>query len=244
MGMSMFNKISSRKDKMKQKDTIESEKRTQIRGTRWFHLLAVLMMISMLILPLNHVEAGGRDAQTSITPVLEKAQKKSAAPVNMVYADGSISAWIFSTPINEVMKEIRRLTGVEVLWDAEEIFEKVSAKFRGLSLDDAVNEILHGRSYILTYVNQEQGKELVKITMLPDDEEGYAMASVEIQTGRGENEFHRKEEWDEHLHEQEMIDVVKMTNMKISEFETMINENEENAADEPMLALANESEWQ
>ncbi len=86
---------------------------------------------------------------------------------DMKFQDGKLSAHFSSAPLNSVMEEFSRLTGVKVLWQDNAVDGPVSAGFTSLSPDEAVRQILHGESYLLFYSSNKEGEKLARILILP-----------------------------------------------------------------------------
>lgn len=104
-----------------------------------------------------------------IQPYAGHAAKKdnNHSVSNMEFQDGKLNAHFSSAPLNSVMEEFSRLTGVKVLWQDREVDGPVSAGFTSLSPEEAVRNILHGESYLLFYTSHKGGEELVRILILP-----------------------------------------------------------------------------
>jgi hypothetical protein len=85
----------------------------------------------------------------------------------MILQDGKLTAHIPSAPLNSVMEEFSRLTGVKVLWQDKEVDGPVSAGFTARSPEEAIRQILHGESYLLFYSSTKEGEELARILILP-----------------------------------------------------------------------------
>ena len=86
---------------------------------------------------------------------------------DMKFQHGKLTAHFSSAPLNSVMEEFSRLTGVKVLWQDRAVDGLVSAGFTSLSPDEAVRQILHGESYLLFYSSNKEGEELARILILP-----------------------------------------------------------------------------
>jgi hypothetical protein len=77
--------------------------------------------------------------------------------------DGKWTARIISTPLRQVLREVSRLTGAEILWLNLEENEVVSVEFIDATIQRALRKILGQRNFMLFYSPPEEGGKLTEI---------------------------------------------------------------------------------
>ncbi|MBI4698157.1 MAG: hypothetical protein HY758_04415 [Nitrospirae bacterium] len=119
----------------------------------WFLIVAGILLISS---PAFSDQKAAPDSQN-------RTAVKSPA---VLYRDGKLSVNAPSALLNEVMKEISNVTGIKVVWQGEEISRPVTTGFNERPFEEAIEKILYGENYMLSYSRQD----IVKITILPRGE--------------------------------------------------------------------------
>ncbi len=242
---------------MKQKDYIKIEEVNQRTNAQWLYTLLSFILVGILLLGLCPLEAASKDSKGALSHKTELVKTASSInPINMIYGDGKLSAWIIVAPVNQVMNEVSRLTGVQFILNNENTTQTVSAKFRGLNLDEAIDEILHGRNYILSYIHAEKEEELTKVTILSDVSNGiedipsengdyYEDAEVaEVPDGLMDDLLAMEKDMMRRPVKKELKEEMKEVNSRIGQFEMLMRSDNENVAEELMHALTTESNLQ
>jgi hypothetical protein len=180
MKIKSMNKTASKNNKrrvskMKQQVTISFKKSNMHADNQWFSIIIGLMIIYVTIIYLYPQEAVGKTNAEEI-PSSKKTIKettKDSINFNIQYQDGRLTARIISKPLNQVLEELNRLTGLKVLYQDKVLDKIVSVNFTALTLEEAVKEILDGESFLLTYEAEEESKDLSKILILSHSGERY-----------------------------------------------------------------------
>ena len=88
----------------------------------------------------------------------------------MLLRDGKLTVNMPSTTLNEAMREFSRVTGIKVLWQREEINKPLELGFTGYSVEEAIEKMLYGESYMLSLSSLDGRQKITKITILPDSD--------------------------------------------------------------------------
>jgi hypothetical protein len=86
-----------------------------------------------------------------------------AFPAVLTLQDGKLTAHISSLPLHQVMEEVSRLSGAEVLWLGQEEEEQISAEFSAIPLAEALRQLLGEKNFMLFYVGAGQETRLAQI---------------------------------------------------------------------------------
>jgi hypothetical protein len=84
----------------------------------------------------------------------------------MIYRDGKLTVNMPSIRLNEAMKEFSRVTGIEVIWHRGEICKPVELGFSAYSVQEAIERLLYGESYMLFFSSADRGQGITRITIL------------------------------------------------------------------------------
>jgi hypothetical protein len=88
-------------------------------------------------------------------------------PAVLTLQDGKLTAQIASLSLHQVMEEISRLSGAEVLWLGQEEEEQISAEFSAIPFAEALRRLLGERNFMLFYVGAGQKTRLAQIWISP-----------------------------------------------------------------------------
>lgn len=108
----------------------------------------------------------------------ENRQTKPA----IILRDGSLSVNLPSTTLKQAVKEISRVAGIEVDWSGPDSDKQVSYTFSGRNIEEALQEILHGENYILSYSSQGGVPIISKVIVLPGGTAKSSSTSIEMNT--------------------------------------------------------------
>jgi hypothetical protein len=84
-------------------------------------------------------------------------------PAVLTLQDGKLTAQIASLPLHQVMEEVSRLSGAEVLWLGQAEEEQISAEFSAIPLAEALRRLLGEKNFMLFYVGAGQETRLAQI---------------------------------------------------------------------------------
>ncbi len=65
--------------------------------------------------------------------------------------DGALSASVVDTPLDQVLLELARETGLTIAWAVRPTADPTTVTFAGLPLTDAIARLLPGRNYVLVF---------------------------------------------------------------------------------------------
>ncbi len=140
------------------------------------HLILNIIKLILILASTMAYAAVQSDITTDISSIMiiqdkKPSGKKAVKPAarEMVYQDGKLTTRITSKPLDKVMEEFSRLTGVKVVWQEQKIKKLISSGITNRSLDEAAQNILHGESYLLFYDSTEEGENLSRILILSRD---------------------------------------------------------------------------
>jgi hypothetical protein len=89
------------------------------------------------------------------------------SPAVLTLQDGKLTAQIASLSLHQVMKEISRLSGAEVLWLGQAEEEQISAEFSAIPLAEALRRLLGEKNFMLFYVGAGRETRLAQIWISP-----------------------------------------------------------------------------
>lgn len=84
-------------------------------------------------------------------------------PGQMTLQDGKLTARIMAAPLRQVMEEVSRLSGAQVLWLSQAGEEPVSVEFSALPFSEALRRILGERNFLLFYTTMGEEGRLIQI---------------------------------------------------------------------------------
>jgi hypothetical protein len=132
--------------------------------TEYFWLCIVLGVI-IACSPVFATESAN---EITTKKVLQKDQKKGKESVPaMVFKHGKLTVHMPSTTLNQAMKELCRVTGIEVLWMRPESNVSVSLGLNDKPVIEAVRHILDGENYMLLFSSQDREEVISRILILP-----------------------------------------------------------------------------
>ncbi len=172
------------------------------------------------------------------------AQKKTAvkAPV-IIFREGKLTVNMPSTTLNEALKEFSRATGIQVLWQSAEITKPVSLGFAERTVEEAIQEILKGESYMLSYSSPDREQNINRITILPDS--GAAGKAVSVAQSQSRGDMFTMNGVDENIrHELEDMEQARIERWnRLEEVRNITSlEDKKEASDQLMAAMTNNPE--
>jgi hypothetical protein len=84
-------------------------------------------------------------------------------PGSLTFQDGKLAARVTAAPLWQVMEEVGRLSGVQILWLNQKSEDPVSVEFSPLSLTEALQRLLGGRNFLLLYSSVAENSRLTQI---------------------------------------------------------------------------------
>jgi hypothetical protein len=82
----------------------------------------------------------------------------------LTWQDGQLTAQLGATPLEQVMQEVSRLSGAQVVWlPGVERELPVAVEFTALPLAEALRRILNGKNFMLFYATTTEGMRLRRI---------------------------------------------------------------------------------
>jgi hypothetical protein len=103
----------------------------------------------------------------------------------MTLHDEKLTANMQSITVDQAIENLSRVTGIKVVWLGSKITRKISLGFTGRSMEEAIKEILHDESYMLSYAARENVQVITKIIILPASDK--AASIHQTVTGRDIN---------------------------------------------------------
>ena len=118
-------------------------------------LTLVVMMTAVLAVVAAVVPVYATSSPTAI---------KSALPGTLTLRDGKVSAQLNAVPLGQVMAEVSRLSGVQVVWvDDTSRLRPVSVGFTNLPLLRALDRLLGETNFMLFYTGDPRNTKLTHI---------------------------------------------------------------------------------
>jgi hypothetical protein len=77
--------------------------------------------------------------------------------------DGALTARVTATPLREVMAEVSRLSGAQVVWLTDSGERHASADFTALPFDEGLRRLLDRYNFLLVYVVRDEHSTLSQI---------------------------------------------------------------------------------
>jgi hypothetical protein len=87
--------------------------------------------------------------------------------MTMEFHGEKLTAIINDVPLNHVIKELSKSTGIVVVWQGHEAERVIQLRFTDLSLVEAIRKILWIENYILYYASGTGTEKLEKILIVP-----------------------------------------------------------------------------
>lgn len=106
----------------------------------------------------------GLSFEKSCTEVVFAANMPPAAfSGTLTLQEGKLTARIAAIPLRQVMTEVARLSGAQVLWLGPQDDQPVSVSFSSLSVAEALERLLPQKNFLLVYASKENDAQLTQI---------------------------------------------------------------------------------
>lgn len=96
-------------------------------------------------------------------PVLAANTKAAAFPGTLTLQDGKLTIRTTAVPLRQVMAEVGRLSGAQVLWLGPQDESPVSVDFSGLPVTEALERLLPRKNFLLLYASSASNARLTQI---------------------------------------------------------------------------------
>ena len=197
------------------------------------------MIISVLILTSSQ-GYGARDYEIrskahNINPLGQKKGDLKSSVI--IYRNGKLTVNMPSTTLNEAMTELSRITGIEVVWQGEEISKPVTLGFAERPVEETIEKILYGENYMLSYSSQDNAQYIDKITILPQNDMDNEAVSI-AQSIAGTDMFKMNVETRRELRDMDPSGIERWNMLEEVSAISML-EDKKAVADQLMLAIIN-----
>jgi hypothetical protein len=214
-------------------------------GRLWQFILISVVLSSVFQANLYLLDAATMDVANTISGKKKTTddQKKEAVAkaMAMIFKEGQLTVRITSTPLKHVMDELGRLTGVTISWLHPDTDQRISAGFANLPLHEAVQHILYGESYVLSYASTEEGETLSEILIVSESKSGEEPEWT-AQTEHNVEMFKPDmEQWKE-IKEQHALESANDEAERMIQIENIFTENREAVLEDLTLAVSDNSE--
>lgn len=129
-------------------------------------LLGVILVCSPAFGTQMAVSESANEISIEKLPQREQKGGKEAVPA-MVFREGKLTVNMPSTTLDRAMKELSRVTGIEVLWMRPESGASVSLGLNDRPVMEAIKHILDGENYMLVFSSQDREEVISSIFILP-----------------------------------------------------------------------------
>lgn len=95
--------------------------------------------------------------------VLAANAKAAAFPGTLTLQEGKLTAHVAALPLRQVITEVARLSGAQVLWLGQQDERPISVAFSSLSIAEALERLLPQKNFLLLYASKDNDARLRQI---------------------------------------------------------------------------------